>query len=29
MMNLTMGIATRAFFSSQVQDVDGQFGEII
>ena len=29
MMNLTMGIATQALFSSQVQDLDGQLGEII
>lgn len=29
MMNLTMGIATQALFGSQVQDIDGDLGEII
>ena len=29
MMNLTLGVATQAFFGSRVQDVDGNLGEMI
>jgi len=29
MMNLTLGVATQAFFGSRVQDVDGNLGEVI